>query len=147
MAAMTPQFRKQIKELGVNGTCWTAPDGETFEIHHSGAFLVHTICITRKAQKDCLNVSWNTLKKYNFDTVKYCEDNGIDPFKSVRDVQYKALRYHSGRHGGYEYTTEFKTFEEFKALFEEFKAGYNEYLLLKKEQKVQERLNTMEGDF
>ena len=39
------------------------------------------------------------------------------------------------------------TFEEFKALFEEFKVGYNEYLLLKKEQKVQERLNTMEGDF
>ena len=39
------------------------------------------------------------------------------------------------------------TFEEFKALFEEFKAGYNEYLLLKKEQKIQEKLNLMEGDF
>ena len=32
MAAMTPQFRKQIKELGVNGTCWTSPDGEVFEM-------------------------------------------------------------------------------------------------------------------
>lgn len=147
MAAMTPQFRKQIKELGVNGTCWTAPNGEVFEVHHSGAFLVHTICVTRKPQKDCLSLTWQQLQKYNYDAVKYCEDNGIDPYKPVRDVQYKALRYHSGRHGGYEYTVPFKTFEEFKTLLEQFKEGYNEYLLLKKEQKVQERLNTMEGDF
>lgn len=147
MAAMTPQFRKQIKELGVIGTSWTAPDGEVFVIHNSGAFLVHTICITRKPQKDCLNLTWQTLQKYNYDPVKYCEANGIDPYKPIRDVEYKALRYHSGSHGGYEYTSPFNTFEEFKTLFEEFKEGYNEYLLLKKEQKVQERINTMEGDF
>lgn len=147
MASMTPQFRKQIKELGVNGTCWTAPNGEVFEVHHGGEFIVHTICITRKPQKDCLNLTWQELQKYNFDRIKYCQDNGLDPYKLVRNVQYKALRYHSGRHGGYEYTVPFKTFEEFKALLDEFKEGYNEYLLLKKEQTVQERINTMEGDF
>lgn len=147
MASMTPQFRKQIKELGVNGTFWTAPNGEVFEVHHGGVFIVHTICITRKPQKDCLDLTWQQLQKYNYDPVKYCEDNGIDPYKSIRDVEYKALRYHSGRHGGYEHTVQFKTFEEFKALLEEFKEGYNEYLLLKKEQKVQERMNTMQGDF
>jgi len=38
-------------------------------------------------------------------------------------------------------------FEEFKTLFEQFKEGYNEYLYLKKEQKIQEKLNIMEGDF
>ena len=118
-----------------------------FVLHESHRKIVCTICVTRKPQKDCLNLTLQQLKKYNFDTVKYCEENGIDPFKSVRDVQYKALRYHSGSHGGYEYTVLFKTFEEFKALLDEFKEGYNEYLLLKKEQKVQERLNTMEGDF
>jgi hypothetical protein len=94
-----------------------------------------------------LSLDWQTSKKYNFDTVKYCEDNGLDPYKPVRDVQYKALRYHSGRHGGYEYTVPFKTFEEFKTLLEQFKEGYNEYLYLKKEQKIQEKLNIMEGDF
>lgn len=147
MASMTPQFRKQIKELGVNGTCWTAPNGETFEVHHGGEFIVHTICITRKSQKDCLNLTWQELQKYNFDRIKYCEDNRLDPYKPVRNVQYKALCYHSGRHGGYEHTVSFKTFEEFKALLDEFKEGYNEYLLLKKEQTVQERINIMEGDF
>lgn len=70
MASMTPQFRKQIKELGVNGTCWTAPNGEVFEVHHGGEFIVHTICITRTPQKDCLNLTWQELQKYNFDRIK-----------------------------------------------------------------------------
>ena len=67
MAAMTPQFRKQIKELGVNGSWWTAPNGDSFEVHRGGAFIVHTICVTRKPQKDCLNVTWQQLQKYNYE--------------------------------------------------------------------------------
>ena len=147
MAAMTPEFRKQIKELGVKGSYWYAPNGDCFEVHHGGTFIVHTICVTRKPQKDCLDVDWQVLQHYNYDPVKYCQEKGLDPYKTVRDVQYKALRYHSGTHGGYEYTIPFKSFDEFKDLLEEFKEGYNEYLYLKKEQKVQEKLNMMEGDF
>lgn len=58
MASMTPKFRKQIKELGVNGTCWTAPDGETFEVHHGGA---NTQFRLRHLKN--LKLCWNNLKK------------------------------------------------------------------------------------
>lgn len=103
---MSPELKARFKELGISNGCWTSPEGKSFDVCRGGEFFLHSICVTN-------------IKSEN---------------KWKRLVQYKALRYHSGTHGGYLNTAWYKDVESFNEIWNMFLKGYKEYTILKKKE-------------